>query len=226
MRYKLKNLQHNGIYVAPYEPRGFVIKIQGQTVKLSPKTEQMAIALVKKEQSASPPDRVFYRNFFENFLTQLKAENPSSPFLASFYAEYMKKLEANDPSVDSDKPSMAHAEIDFSEISKTLEQERTTKLNMTKEEKKRLANERKVRREALREKFGYAIVDGKKIEIANWIAEPSCLFSGRGDCEPSLSWEAGQVKLHMQKSVGGFLSDRLPAFERDLLDEQLDYFRV
>lgn len=191
MRYKLKNLQHNGIYVASYEPKGFMIKIQGQTVKLSPKTEQMAIALVKKEQSASPPDRVFYRNFFENFLTQLKKENPSSPFLESFYAEYTKKMEANDPSVKSDEESVAHVEIDFSEVSRYLEQERMIKLNMTKQEKKGLANERKIRREALREKFGYAIVDGRKIEIANWTAEPSCLFSGRGEHPRRGNWKEG-----------------------------------
>jgi DNA topoisomerase-1 len=191
MRYKLKSLQHNGIYVATYEPKGFGIKVQGQTVKLSSKTEQMAIALVKKEQSASPPDRVFYRNFFENFLTQLKAENPSSPFLANFYAEYMKKLEANDSPLKSDEASGVHAEIDFSEISRYLEQERLVKLNMTKEEKKRLASERKARREALREKFGYAIVDGKKIEIANWTAEPSCLFSGRGEHPRRGNWKEG-----------------------------------
>ena len=191
MRYKLKSLQHNGIYVVTYESKGFAIKIQGQTVKLSPKTEQMAIALVKKEQSASPPDRVFYRNFFENFLTQLKAENSSSSFLTNFYAEYMKKLEANDSTLKSDEASEVHAEIDLSEISKYLEQERLIKLNMTKEEKKRLANERKVRREALREKFGYAIVDGKKIEIANWTAEPSCLFSGRGEHPRRGNWKEG-----------------------------------
>jgi DNA topoisomerase-1 len=84
-----------------------------------------------------------------------------------------------------------HLEIDFSEISKYLEQEKLTKANMTKEEKKKLANERKTRREALKEKFGYAIVDGKKIEIANWTAEPSCLFSGRGEHPRRGNWKEG-----------------------------------
>ena len=190
MKYKLKSLQHNGIYVATYEPKGFSIKIQEHPVKLSPKTEQMAIALIKKEQSASPPDRVFYKNFFENFLGQLKTENPS-PFLKNFYTEYMMKIEANDPSVKSDEKSVAHPEIDFSEISNYLEHEKLIKSNMTKEEKKKLANERKARREALKENFGYAIVDGKKIEIANWTAEPSCLFSGRGEHPRRGNWKEG-----------------------------------
>ena len=61
MKYKLKSLKHDGIYVPPYEYKEFSIKIQGHPVKLSPKTEQMAIALVKKEQSTTAaPDRVFY----------------------------------------------------------------------------------------------------------------------------------------------------------------------
>jgi DNA topoisomerase-1 len=191
MKYKLKSLQNNGIYVAPYEPKEFSIKIQGHPIKLSPKTEQMVIALVKKEQSASPPDRVFYENFFENFLAQLKMENPSSPFLENFYVEYTKKMKTNDPSVKSNEQSVTHPEIDFSEISKYLEHEKLIKSNMTKEEKKKLANERKTRREALKEKFGYAIVDGKKIEIANWTAEPSCLFSGRGEHPRRGNWKEG-----------------------------------
>jgi DNA topoisomerase-1 len=191
MKYKLKSLQHNGIYVAPYEPKGFSIKIQGHPLKLSPKTEQMAIALVKKEQSASPPDRVFYTNFFKNFLGQLKTENPSLPFLENFRVEYMKKMETDDPSLKTNEQPLAHPEIDFSEISKYLEQEKLIKSNMTKEEKKKLAAERKARREALKEKFGYAIVDGKKIEIANWTAEPSCLFSGRGEHPKRGNWKEG-----------------------------------
>jgi DNA topoisomerase-1 len=191
MKYKLKSLQHNGIYVAPYELKGFSIKIQGHPVKLSPKAEQMAIALVKKEQSASLPDRVFYTNFFGNFLDQLKMENHSSPFLENFYVEYMKKMKTDDPSVKSNEQSVAHPEINFSEISEYLDHEKLIKTNITKEEKKKLANERKARREALREKFGYAIVDGKKIEIANWTAEPSCLFSGRGEHPRRGNWKEG-----------------------------------
>jgi len=190
MRYKLKSLQHNGIYVVPYKPKGFSIKIQGHPVKLSSKTEQMAIALVKKEQSASPPDRVFYTNFFENFLSQLIMENTESSFLENFYVEYMNKMKRDDPSAKSNEQS-AHPEIDFSEISKYLEHEKLIKSNMTKDEKKKLANERKARREALKEKFGYAIVDGEKIEIANWTAEPSCLFSGRGEHPRRGNWKEG-----------------------------------
>ena len=193
MKYKLKSLKHHGIYVPPYEYKEFSIRIQGHPVKLSPKTEQMAIALVKKEQSTTAaPDRVFYKNFIQNFLEQLKIENPSLSFLEHFYAEYVRRMDNDEPVEEStNKKPMGRMEIDFSEISKYLEQEKIKKLNMTKQKKKKLAEERKSKREALKKKFGYAIVDGKEIEIANWTAEPSCLFAGRGKHPKRGKWKEG-----------------------------------
>jgi DNA topoisomerase-1 len=192
MKYKLESIQHNGIYVPPYEYKGFSIKIQGQPVKLGPETEQMAIALVRKEQSASPPDKILYKNFIRDFLEQLKKENPSLSFLEHFYAEYVKNMDNDALAKEqaNDKP-MGRMEIDFSEVSRYLEQEKIKKLNLSKLEKKKLAGERKAKREALKEKFGYAIVDGKKIEIANWTVEPSCLFVGRGSHPKRGKWKEG-----------------------------------
>jgi DNA topoisomerase IB/intein/homing endonuclease len=54
------------------------------------------------------------------------------------------------------------------------------KVELTKEQKKALAAERKKKRLELKEKFGYAVVDGVKTEIANWVVEPPGLFMGRG----------------------------------------------
>jgi len=187
MKHNLKSLQHNGIYVAPYDYKGFTIRIKGQTIKLKPKSEQMAIALVKKEQSAAPPDNVFYKNFFQDFLQQLKEENPSLPFLQQIQNEYMKKME-NDRSSEK---GIERPEFDFSEIIKHLEREKSAKSTMTKEEKKKLAAQRKARRESLKEKYGYAVVNGEKIEIANWTAEPSCLFTGRGNHPKRGKWKEG-----------------------------------
>ena len=187
MKHSLKSLQHNGIYVAPYDYKGFSIKIKGYEIKLKPKSEQMAIALAKKEQSAAPPDKVFYKNFFQDFLEQLRKENPSLTFLEQFRNECMNKIENDAPY----EKNIEHLEIDFSEIFRHLELEKMAKLTMTKEEKKKLAAERKARREELKKKFGYAIVDGKKIEIANWTAEPSCLFTGRGSHPRRGKWKEG-----------------------------------
>ena len=62
---------------------------------------------------------------------------------------------------------------------------------MTKEAKKSLAASRKEKREALRAKFGKALLDGKEIEIANWMAEPPGLFMGRGAHPLRGSWKPG-----------------------------------
>ena len=187
MKHNLKSLQHNGIYVALPDYKGFTIKIKEHTIKLKPKSEQMAIALVKKEQSAAPPDKVFYTNFFQDFLQQLKEENPSLAFLEQIQNEYINKMENDNPH----EKNIEHPEFDFSEISKHFEHEKSAKLTMTKEEKKKLAAERKARRETLQEKYGYAVVNGKKIEIANWTAEPSCLFTGRGNHPRRGKWKEG-----------------------------------
>jgi len=192
MRHVLKSLKHNGIYVPPYDYKGFSIKIQGRTIKLTPKSEQMAIAWIKKTQSpVSPPDKVFQKNFMQEFLEELKLENPSLDFLASFSSDYMKTIENDNFTVTNNGQPSTHTGIDFSEISKYLEQEKIKKLNMTQNEKKQQAEQRKAKRENLKERFGYAIVDGEKLEIANWTAEPSCLFAGRGDHPKRGKWKEG-----------------------------------
>jgi len=54
------------------------------------------------------------------------------------------------------------------------------KVELSKEQKKALAADRKQKRLALKEKFGYALVDDVRTEIANWVVEPPGLFMGRG----------------------------------------------
>ena len=57
--------------------------------------------------------------------------------------------------------------------------------------KKQQAEERKAKRLEFKEKYGYAEVDGEKLEIANWFSEPSCLFAGRGDHPQRGKWKDG-----------------------------------
>jgi len=192
MKYCMKSLQHNGIYVPPYEYKNLSIRINGQPLRLTPHTEQMAIAWARKKLSVtSPPDRVFYRNFIQDFLQVLRQENPSQKFLENFTVDYLNKLEKDDNEWQSNGKSGEDPKIDFGEVTNYVLREQEKKLNMPKEEKKRLTNERKIQREALREKHGYAAVDGKKLEIANWTAEPSCIFAGRGTHPKRGKWKEG-----------------------------------
>jgi DNA topoisomerase-1 len=175
MKQVMKSLNHNGIYVPVYDYKGFSVKIKGQSVKLTPKSEQMAIAWIRKTWSlTTPPDEVFKKNFMQEFLEQLKQENPSSDVLRTV----------------KNNPTQGSA-IDFSEVEEYLEGEKQKKESMSKEEKKKLAAERKALRLERKEKYGYATVNGKKLEIANWTAEPSCLFAGRGDHPRRGKWKEG-----------------------------------
>ncbi len=176
MKQVMKSLKHNGIYVPSYDYKGFSITIQGHSVKLMPKSEQMAIAWIRKKQSIlSPPDEVFEKTFMQEFLEQLKQENPALDVL---------KKTAN--KADQEAPA-----IDFSEVEMYLDAEKQKKENMSKDEKKKLAAERKAIRLERKEKYGYAFVNGKKLEISNWTAEPSCLFAGRGDHPRRGKWKEG-----------------------------------
>jgi DNA topoisomerase I len=168
MKQVMKSLKHNGIYVPVYDHKGFNIKVEGQKIPLTPKSEQMAIAWIRKTWSiTTPPDEVFEKNFMEEFLIQLKQEKPS--------LDLLKKKET--------------PQIDFSEVESYLLAEKQKKESMSKEQKKQLREERKATRLERKEKYGYAMVNGKKLEIANWTAEPSCLFAGRGDHPRRGKWK-------------------------------------
>jgi len=188
MKYRMKSLAHNGIYVPQFDHNGFHVRLQGQSIKLSAKTEQMAVFWIRKRQSlTSPPDKLFYKNFITDFIEALKIENPPSKFLDALQSSHLASLDKGNNEWMSD----TNSQIDFSEVATYIVQEQQRKLNMSKEEKKKLAAERKIARETLREKLGYAVVDGEKLEIANWTAEPSCIFAGRGDHPKRGKWKEG-----------------------------------
>ena len=191
MKHVMKSLKHNGIFVPYYDYKGFSIKINGQTIKLMPKSEQMAVAWIRKTLSTvSPPDSVFKRNFMREFLWQLKKENSSAGFLDGFSSKYLTSIDNPSANLNNGNQPL-DSEIDFSEVTSYIEQEKQKKLSISKEEKKQQAEERKAKRLEFKEKYGYAEVDGEKLEIANWTAEPSCLFAGRGDHPQRGKWKDG-----------------------------------
>jgi len=150
----MKQLIHSGVLIPKrYEAKGFHIKIRGETTALTPHQEEMAVAWVKKLGTDYVKDPVFIKNFFQDFSEAMgMGEKPLSP-----------------------------DQVDFSEIIGFVEKEKLIKANMSKEEKKKQAQERKVLREANREKYGYAVIDGLKTEVGNYTVEPPSIFMGRGE---------------------------------------------
>ena len=111
----MKYLAHNGIFFPQrYEPKGFSILIKGKEVKLMAEQEEMAVAWVKKLGTEYVQDKVFIDNFFEDFRKALGVSEEVKP-----------------------------EEFDFKDVIDVVQKEKDRKLNMSKEEKKRLAAERK-----------------------------------------------------------------------------------
>ncbi len=190
----MKSLKHNGIFVPPYDYHGFNVKIQGQALKLSEKSEPMAVAWTRRILSTTipAPDNVFTKNFMKEFLDQLNKENPSVGYLQTFTPKYLASID-NPPATQNNGGGQLY-DIDFSQIKNFVIDDKAKKEAMSKEEKKKLAEERKVKRLELREKFGFAEVDGQRLEVANWTSEPSCLFAGRGDHPQRGKWKEGPTK--------------------------------
>ncbi|MFN2291943.1 MAG: DNA topoisomerase I [Anaerolineae bacterium] len=159
----LEQLIHNGVVVPePPPPVGLVLTVRGEPVKLSPKQEEMALAWAKKVGTPYAQDPVFVENFLADFSQALGLDDV-----------------------------LAEDEVDFGPAIRLVEAERAAKEQMNKEERKALAAERRAAREALRECYGYATVDGEKVELANYVVEPSGIFMGRGKHPLRGRWKEG-----------------------------------
>ena len=175
---KWKTLQHNGILFPPaYEAQGITIKIKGESVDLDLNQEEMIYQWAKKKDTPYAQDKVFQKNFPAAF-----AKTMNSKF---------KKI--------------SYEDIDFSSAYKVVDKEKDLKEMMTKEEKKEQAKKRKELREKLKTKYGIAIMDGKKVEVGNYMAEPPGIFIGRGEHPLRGKWKlrvtAKDVTLNMDKEA-------------------------
>jgi len=159
---KWKTLQHNGILFPPdFESKGIKIRIKDQDVALDLLQEEMIYQWAKKKDTPYAQDNVFQKNFVADFAK-------------TFNGKY-KNLTLSD--------------IDLSNPFKLVDKEKDAKELLTKEEKKSLAAERKKLREEMKAKYGMAIMDGKQVEVANYMAEPPGIFIGRGEHPMRGKWK-------------------------------------
>ena len=126
--------------------------VKGREVELSPLAEEMVYAFAKKKDTPYVQDGVFRTNFMGDFLKELPSWCAGAKF----------------------------EDLDLGALYRKVDAEKAAKESMSKEAKKALAAARKERREALKARFGKAMLDGKEVDIANWLAEPPGLFMGRG----------------------------------------------
>jgi len=158
---KWKTLQHNGILFPPdFESKEIKIKIKGENVVLDIVQEEMVYQWAKKKDAPKPgmtekyvEDPIFQKNFVTDF---------AQTFNGKF-------------------SNLEYSDIDFSEAYKLADKEKEEKELMTKEEKKALALTRKEIREEMKAEYGRGVIDGKEVEIGNYMAEPPGIFMGRGE---------------------------------------------
>nr|MBC7244391.1 DNA topoisomerase I [Chloroflexota bacterium] len=159
----LTQLIHNGVLVPPApEPRGLVLMVRGEPIQLTPKQEEMALAWARKQGTPYVEDSVFVRNFLQDFSAALGME-----------------------------PPLSLDEVDFGPAIQLVEAEREAKARLSKEERKAQAAARKAQREALKEQYGYAIVNGERTELGTYMVEPSGIFMGRGKHPLRGRWKEG-----------------------------------
>ena len=175
---KWKTLQHNGILFPPaYEAHGIKIKIKGENVDLDLNQEEMIYQWAKKKDTPYTQDKIFQKNFTGDFAKTLPSKFKS----------------------------ISYQDIDFSHAYKIVDKEKDLREMMTKEEKKALAIKRKELREKLVQKYGKATMDGKEVDVANYMAEPPGIFIGRGDHPLRGRWKprvtAKDVTLNLGKEA-------------------------
>ena len=162
----MDQLIHNGIYIPKLRNKqGLIIYVREKPYKLTALQEEMAIAWVRKLETPYAKDKVFVDNFFEDFIKTFNID---------------KKINFKD--------------FNFSEVINYVQEEKRKKENLSRDEVKKLRDERKKNREKLRKKYGYAYVDGERIPIANYVAEPSSIFIGRGNHPLRGKWKEGPLK--------------------------------
>ena len=158
---KWKTLQHNGILFPPdFESKGIKIKIRGENVPLNLLQEEMVYQWSKKKDAPKPG------------VTEKYIEDPT--FQKNFVSDFSKAFNGK-------FKNLQYADVDFSIPYKLVDKEKEEKELLTKEDKKALAIKRKEIREEMKTKYGKAIIDGKEVEVGNYMAEPPGIFMGRGD---------------------------------------------
>ncbi len=159
----LTQLIHNGVVIPNPPPyQGLVIGIRGEPVRLTPKQEEMALAWAKKQGTPYVSDPVFIDNFMRDLSLALGLDG-----------------------------TLSLDQIDFGPVIRVVEAEREARARLTREERKAQAAVRKAIRQELKEEYGYAIANGERVELGNYMTEPSGIFMGRGEHPLRGRWKEG-----------------------------------
>ncbi|XP_076827555.1 DNA topoisomerase I, mitochondrial isoform X2 [Brachyhypopomus gauderio] len=151
---KWKRLEHKGPLFPPeYErlPSSVPFLYNGEAVKLSAPTEEVATFYAKMLDHEYTTKDTFQNNFFSDWREVMTEDE----------RKLIRKL----------------SKCDFTHIHSYFVKKAEEKKNMTKEEKQVVKEEN----DRLTEEYGYCLLDGHREKIGNFRLEPPGLFRGRGE---------------------------------------------
>lgn len=158
---KWTDLEHNGVAFPPeYVQRGINVKIFGEIFFLNREQEELIYAWAKKKDTHYVKDPVFQGNFLSDFKKLLPERFTS-----------VRNI---------DEIDMTEA---FSLVDKELKIKESEKIrikSLTRDERRRISQEKKLEKEKLKAIYGKAKIDGIEVDVANWLVEPPGIFMGRG----------------------------------------------
>lgn len=158
---KWTDLEHNGVAFPPeYVQRGINIKILGEIFFLNREQEEIIYAWAKKKDTHYVKDPVFQANFLSDFKKLLPER-----FMSVRNIDEIDMTEA------------------FSLVDKELKIKENEKIrikSLTRDERRRISQEKKIEKEKLKAIYGKAKIDGIEVDVANWLVEPPGIFMGRG----------------------------------------------
>ncbi len=158
---KWTELEHNGVAFPPeYVQRGINVKILGEIFFLNREQEELVYAWAKKKDTHYVKDPVFQANFLSDFKKLLPERFTSVR------------------SIDDIDMTEAFSLVD--KESKIKENEKLRIKSLTRDERRKISQEKKLEKEKLKTIYGKAKIDGIEVDVANWLVEPPGIFMGRG----------------------------------------------
>ena len=158
---KWTDLEHNGVaFPLEYVQRGINIKILGEIFFLNREQEEIIYAWAKKKDTHYVKDPVFQANFLSDFKKLLPERFMS-----------VRNIEEID---------MTEAFSLVDKESKIKENEKIRIKSLTRDERRRISQGKKLEKEKLKAIYGKAKIDGIEVDVANWLVEPPGIFMGRG----------------------------------------------
>jgi DNA topoisomerase-1 len=167
----MKQLYHNGVLVL-HKHEGKGMTLQVKGEKIRLTPEQEEMALAWTKKLGTP--------YVEDTV-----------FSQNFHRDFSKKLGI----------TVNPGDVDYSAVLSIVETERSWKANLSREEKREMAAQRKAQREVNKKHYGYAFVDGVQIEVANYAVEPSSIFIGRGKHPLRGRWKEGPCEKDVELNL-------------------------